>query len=68
MKTRFTRGILVALLSLTLTVAMMPTGVFAVSGPDQSQATDNSTEKQIASQMQDESQDPFNGSGPTIKN
>ena len=29
MKTRFTRGILVALLSLTLTVTMMPTGVFA---------------------------------------
>ena len=67
MKRKITRGILVALLSLTLTVTMMPTGVFAVSEPDQSQTTDNSTEKQIASQMQDESQDPFNGSGPTIK-
>ncbi len=66
MKTRFTKGVLAVLLSLALTVTMMPTGVFAINGPDQSQKTDNSTEKQLASQMQDESQDPFNGPGPKM--
>ena len=67
MKTRITKGILVALLSLTLSITMMPTGVFAVSAPDQSVKKDKSTEKQIALQMQDESLDPFYGPGPTMK-